>query len=198
MSNARSIQPGKQHGFTLVELMVAIAIAAIVIAFAVPSFEQIRNGTRLSSGANDLLTALQLARSEAIRRNHAVTFCPTNAAQSACLNSPAVFDEGFYWMVIDRNVTPAEVIRTDLIRQPVVVLTSPSLAARNDRVIFRADGLAYNSSGALLNGAIATCLPTARPHENMASVHVAPGGRMAIEKHVKGAVCTGGVNDNGD
>lgn len=186
----------KQPGFTLVELMVAIAIMAIVIAFAVPSFEQIRNGNRLSSGANDLLTALQLARTEAIRRNRAVTFCPTNAAQAACLTGPTVIDEGFYWMVIDRSTN--EVIRTDLIKRPVEVLISPSLAARSDRVIFRADGLAYNNSGGLLNGAIATCLPTARPIENMASVHIAPGGRISIEKHEKGAVCTGGVDDDGN
>lgn len=196
---SRSIHThSKQLGFTLVELMVAIAIMAIVIAFAVPSFEQIRNGNRLSSGANDLLTALQLARTEAIRRNRAITFCPTDPGQTDCLSSPTMFDEGFYWMVVDRGATPAEVIRTDMIRRPLEVLTSPSVAARNDRVVFRADGLAYNSSGSLLNGAIATCLPTARPLENVASVHIAPGGRMSIEKHAKGAVCTGGIDDNGD
>ncbi|MDR1648079.1 MAG: GspH/FimT family pseudopilin [Zoogloeaceae bacterium] len=55
-------------GFTLVELMVAITIVAILAVFMVPSIREMIQRNRVSSYSNELITALALARSEAIRR----------------------------------------------------------------------------------------------------------------------------------
>lgn len=63
------------RGFTLIELMTALVIAAILMAVAVPSFRNASLGSKLSASANNLLSSLQLARSEAIKRNVAVTVC---------------------------------------------------------------------------------------------------------------------------
>jgi type IV fimbrial biogenesis protein FimT len=60
-------------GFTLIELLVTIAIAAIVAMFAVPNFTTSIRNSRTTTYANEFLTALNLARSEAIKRGVQVT-----------------------------------------------------------------------------------------------------------------------------
>jgi type IV fimbrial biogenesis protein FimT len=65
----------RQPGFTLIELMVAITIIAILLAMAVPSFSDAGLSSQLRSVANELVGATQLARSEAIKRNATVTLC---------------------------------------------------------------------------------------------------------------------------
>lgn len=65
------------QGFTLVELMVAVALLAILLGLAVPSFQTTIARNRLSTQANELLSALQASRSEALRRNRTVRFCTT-------------------------------------------------------------------------------------------------------------------------
>ncbi|TAL47467.1 MAG: prepilin-type N-terminal cleavage/methylation domain-containing protein [Methylovulum sp.] len=61
-------QPKYRSGFTLIELMVTIAIASIVLGIAIPSFTETIANNRLTTHANELVTALNLARSEAIKR----------------------------------------------------------------------------------------------------------------------------------
>ncbi len=68
----------KIRGFTLVELMITLAIAAIVLTFAVPSFTAIIKNNRIITQANEMVTALNLARSEAIKRTTIVNVVSTN------------------------------------------------------------------------------------------------------------------------
>lgn len=65
----------RMHGFTLVEAMVVIAIIAIMLTMAVPSFTTMVMNNRLSTQANSLVIAVNLARSEAIKRNANVVLC---------------------------------------------------------------------------------------------------------------------------
>jgi type IV fimbrial biogenesis protein FimT len=86
----------RHMGFSLVELMVTLSIAAILVTAAVPGMRDfIRNG-RLSSGANDLLHSIQVARTEAVKRqNGNVVVCgsanPT-AADTAITCSYTTFN----------------------------------------------------------------------------------------------------------
>ena len=63
------------HGFTLVEMLVAISIAAILLAIAVPSYNGSQLNSQLRASANDLIGSMNLARSEAIKGGTAVTMC---------------------------------------------------------------------------------------------------------------------------
>ena len=64
-------------GFTLVEAMVALAVAAIVAVMAVPSFRDYATRTALRAQISDLSGAIRLARSEAIKRGRTVILCRT-------------------------------------------------------------------------------------------------------------------------
>ena len=69
-------------GFTLMELMVTIAIAGILLGVAIPSFTSIISSNRLTTYANDLVTALNFARSEAIKRGVRITLCKSTNGNS--------------------------------------------------------------------------------------------------------------------
>ena len=65
------------RGFTLIELMVTIAVLAVLLMIGIPSFAELVRNNRLTTNANQLITAMNLAKSEAIRRRIRVTLRAT-------------------------------------------------------------------------------------------------------------------------
>jgi type IV fimbrial biogenesis protein FimT len=65
----------RQTGFTITELMVVVAIVAILLGIGVPSYRYVTNSYRMSAEVNGLLGDLQYARSEAIKEGQTVTTC---------------------------------------------------------------------------------------------------------------------------
>ena len=63
------------RGFTLLELLVSIAIVAVLVKVAVPALNPVIDSVKLSSATNVFVSGLILARSEAIKRNSRVALC---------------------------------------------------------------------------------------------------------------------------
>jgi type IV fimbrial biogenesis protein FimT len=76
----------KQTGFTLIELMVTIAVLGILLSIAIPSFQNMMFSNRITAQANQVITALNYARSEAVKRAATATVCSTNGGV-ACAGS---------------------------------------------------------------------------------------------------------------
>ena len=64
-------------GFTLIELMIGLVVLAVLVGLGVPSFMVWMQNTQIRNAADAVLNGVQLARSEAIRRNKLVTFTLT-------------------------------------------------------------------------------------------------------------------------
>lgn len=90
----------KDAGVTLVELIVAVAIIAILAGFTVPAFTNTIRNNRLAAASNTLLASLQFARSEAIKRGIRVTLC--KSADGSLCSKDGGYEQG--WLVFeDRN-----------------------------------------------------------------------------------------------
>jgi type IV fimbrial biogenesis protein FimT len=63
----------RSSGFTLIELLVVLAVLGVIAAIAIPSFKTIIENNRTTTQANNLLSAIQFARSEAVKRGVNVT-----------------------------------------------------------------------------------------------------------------------------
>jgi type IV fimbrial biogenesis protein FimT len=99
-------------GFTLIEVLVVLTISAILLAVGVPMFNGSIARARASDAANTLLSALELARSEAIRRGINSTVCRVvDPAAPACSNAAAgnfvAGDWAAGWAVFAENNQPA-------------------------------------------------------------------------------------------
>lgn len=70
----------KQLGLTLIELLVTVAILAILMTIALPSFQDFFASNRVATSTSDFVTALNLARSEAIRRGETVSVIKNGGA----------------------------------------------------------------------------------------------------------------------
>jgi type IV fimbrial biogenesis protein FimT len=151
----------RSRGFTLIELLVVMTIGAILVAAAIPSMQWFIATTRASNGANSLVAAFELARSEAIRRGTIVSVCRTldpNAAPAAlaCSNAAgggfAAGDWGSGWVTFEKRSVgvPAAGTFDDAGGDIVLSRQQPSGAA-NPRLVAQGNlagpAVAYNRFG---------------------------------------------------
>lgn len=88
------------HGFTLIELMVTLAIAAILLTMGVPSFVTLIKDNRLTAQVNEFVASVNYARSEAIKRGLSIRVC--SSSNGASCNGGTNWAQG--WIVwIDLN-----------------------------------------------------------------------------------------------
>jgi len=72
-----------QSGFSLIELMFTVLIAAILVALAAPSFQLLIANNRMTKASNEYSTAFRLARTTAISKSLATFVCPSANAGTA-------------------------------------------------------------------------------------------------------------------
>jgi type IV fimbrial biogenesis protein FimT len=153
----------RQSGITLLELMVVLAVAAILLSLAVPALTGVVGSGRLASASNMLVASLHLTRSEAIKRNARAVMCPS-ANGAACADGGG-WHQG--WLVFhDANNNAAldggeSVILSQEALSPDVRLTGNQPVARY--ISYSPSGAAQLVSGAFQAGTLTVCLRSPEP-----------------------------------
>jgi len=114
---------GTQRAFTLIELMIGVSILGLLLAIAVPSFNNVIRTNRVAGQANNVVSALVTARSEAVKRGIPVSVCAADNSGAAC-SSTTASDWGKGWIVFtDRASTQGSIETGD-----VVITSSGAIA----------------------------------------------------------------------
>lgn len=180
-------------GFTLLELMITVALVAVLLGLATPSFQYVINVGRITSPANELLAGLQVARAESIRRGVRTVVCRSDtpdAAGAACSTAGGAWGGWIAFVDNDNDGTldaGEAVLRTGTVPAPAVLNASSNIA--NQRVVFRPDGLARTPAGALLAGRLAVCIADTTPPENVRDVTITSGSRIAVVSRNGAGAC---------
>ena len=90
-------QAVRQRGFTLIELMVTVALLGILAALAAPGFNTWIRNSQVKASSDALQTGLRLAQAEAVRRSRQVVFSLTNDASPQ--TSLTAVANGKYWSI---------------------------------------------------------------------------------------------------
>lgn len=87
----------RTSGFTLIELIVVVALVAILTVIATPPLQSMVRNNRAAAQANQLVSALHIARSEAITRGASISLCARADSGSGCSSGRADWTQG--WLV---------------------------------------------------------------------------------------------------
>jgi len=89
------LKKSKAEGFTLLELLVTIAIAGVLLGIGLPSFGNMMAESRISAQYNSFVGSLYQARSEAIKGGADITVCPRSAIEATSCGG-AYRNSGFH------------------------------------------------------------------------------------------------------
>lgn len=145
-------------GFTLVELMVTIVVLAILLAIGIPAFASLIASNRLTSATNELMAALQTARTEALRRNARVTVCPAAPTANGC--SGAWRDGWIAFVDPSAGNAPSPENAADILFRggPLPTgIVAVANAPLSSYVSFTADGASKQLNGGFLAGTLRVC-----------------------------------------
>ena len=137
-----------QTGFTLIELLVTMVILAIVLSVAVPSFITLVQNSRLVGQTNDLVTSLNYARSEAIKRGVRVSVC--SRLNNTTCSGATVFNWDAGWLVFVNlnNSAVANAGTVIQVRQPLengnTLRTDTAGGTGLQRVTYQSSGFSGN------------------------------------------------------
>lgn len=177
-----TLMQNKQPGFTLIELIITLAIAGILMSIAIPNFQTFILNNRMSAQANDFMAAIGLARSEAIKRATRVSICKS-ANSTSCATSGS-WAQG--WIVFTDGSTAGTVDGTDVVIQVRGPLESASTFTGNTNV---ANFIAYGASGfGTLAGTVSLCPPSPAAVEGR-DIVITNTGRARVLKP-PGTACT--------
>jgi type IV fimbrial biogenesis protein FimT len=147
----------EQSGFSLLELMVAVAVSALLLTIGIPSFTAFTSSTRLVNVTNELVSSLHLARSEAIKRNSRVVLC-ASATGTSCL---AAGDWHQGWLVFhDANNNAVRDVGETVILARYALPVGFSLTGNEQikkYISYTSSGAAKLISGAFQAGTLTLC-----------------------------------------
>lgn len=166
----------RQQGFTLIELLVAMLIAAIILGLGAPAFGKVIRENRAMSAAGNLISGLNTARAEAIRRGKFVTLCPS-ANGTTCSNNWA---DG--WLIAVDNAATATAAPV-IAPADVLQVGSAMTAITATRTVGLNNWVRFSSRGGTSEAITVQVKPSTCPTNTVfRSVSIGISGRASIDK----------------
>lgn len=146
---------GSERGFTLLELMIGLALLALLLTLATPPLRELITANRAAVHAQTLMASLFLARTEAVKRNRRITLC--KSADGATCTTAGDWSQG--WVVfVDETPFGARDPAEEVVR--IQQGLGDDFTLRNSNAgnwyAYRPDGSAL-SSGGLVTGTFRIC-----------------------------------------
>jgi len=173
--------PSAVLGFTLVELMITVAVIAIVAAIAMPNLTELMRRNRLTSAANEMVALLQTARTAAISNRASGSVCPSTDGTSCAASL------GSRWIVLMTKNGTSTVLRDTTLPPSIAVTASANVSGGSNKLTFTPDG--FSAAGAKVSGTLGLCVGNL-PGDNGIDVN-ASAGRVSTTRRAATAACTG-------
>jgi type IV fimbrial biogenesis protein FimT len=158
-------------GFTLIELMITLAIAAILLGLAAPSFNDLIKDNRLTTQINALSASLNLARSESIKRSLTVTVCKSTGGTQC----GGEWSDG--WIVFeDSDGTDGNVDAND-----TIIRVNSALTIGNTLNFNNGNYVKYSSTGfGSIAGTFTLCDDRDSANKYAKALIISPSGRTRV------------------
>ena len=195
----------RQRGLTLLELLVTLAVVAIVISIGAPSLSGGLNDSRLRTSANSLQSSLSAARSTAVAKGVVVTVCKSTTGQTCATDSD--WAEG--WMVfIDKGtIGTVDAADTDLstasasdqrvlvqqsVGESVTVVAKSSTGGALNYISFQPTGFTKNADGQFQSGSFLFCDDRGDAAASKRRVvRIGAAGASRVSEPLDGEECSG-------
>ncbi len=159
----------------MLELMITLSIAAILVSVAAPAYQSTMTQSRLTAQANELVTSLYYARSEAVKRGARVTIC-TSSDGATCTNGSG-WQSG--WLVFSDGGTAGTIDGTDEVLRVFPALPGSTLGSGgnfSNWLSYQSNGRSQGSGG-LPNGTFSLC-----NHNHARTITLNNAGRPSVKK----------------
>ena len=189
----------KHTGYTIIELMVVLAVAAIILSVGLPRMNAIIEGNAMVANSNNFLAGIHITRSEAIKRNQRVTICRSDAKNMAkdvfkCATGTSGWDKG--WFVFEEGSDVGNIIGEytandgDILKvgmgvegAGITTITASNTSISN-YISFTSRGVPKQRSGNSQSGVFRICQETAAGGIRTAGVELTAAGRQRVTRDV--------------
>lgn len=170
------------RGFTLLELMITVAVLIILLAIAVPSFQGLMASNRLTAATNEFIAALNTSRAEAIRRGQRVILCASSNG-TGCTDTDwtqgwILFNDSDNDAAFDGS--PEAILRIGSLASPGISIVGNSSV--NRYVAYTADGTAKHPNNSFQAGTIRVVINSTALAQNVNCIVLNNGGRIKVTK----------------
>ena len=162
----------KLNGFTLVELMVTLSVAAIVLSIGIPSFRDFVQNNRAATQANHLVLAFNTARSESVKRGSRVSVC-ASTDQSTC-SAGTNWETGWILFTDDSGANGSRDAADTIIRVWDSLSGSTTLSSADSFIQYLGNGQINHAGNATFTLTLPDCTG-----DNVRNISISPTGRVS-------------------
>jgi type IV fimbrial biogenesis protein FimT len=179
--------PNASAGYTMTELVIVMAIVAILAAIGVPTFKYVTASNRIASEINGLLGDMQFARSQAVKQGQSVTVCASSSPYTQCTGGGGGSTWQHGWIVfLDANGNKQVDAGETIVRvQPAFGGTDTFVSSANNSSALTFNRMGYAPTGSANNITI-NLHDSTNNHNWTRCLQITPIGTPTTEKYGAG------------